>query len=150
MGSLGIVTGLGPVWNWLLLGLVLLGLEIVAPGVHFVWFGFSAMVVAGLVAAFAIAWGWQVLAFSLIAAVLVMVMRNYASPLKAKSDLPELNSRARQYIGRTAHLEDAISGGRGRVRIGDTMWIVAGADAPAGTKVKIVDADGIVLKVEPA
>lgn len=150
MGALGIVTGLGPVWNWLLLGLVLLGLEIVAPGVHFVWFGFSAMVVAGLVAAFAVAWGWQVLAFSVIAAVLVMVMRNYASPLKAKSDLPELNSRARQYIGRTAQLEDAISGGRGRVRIGDTMWIVAGADAPAGTKVRIVDADGIVLKVEPA
>ena len=150
MGALGIVTGLGPVWNWLLLGMVLLGLEIVAPGVHFVWFGFSAMVVAGLVAAFAVAWGWQVLAFSVIAAVLVMVMRNYASPLKAKSDLPELNSRARQYIGRTAQLEDAISGGRGRVRIGDTMWIVAGADAPAGTKVRIVDADGIVLKVEPA
>ena len=150
MGALGIVTGLGPVWNWLLLGLVLLGLEIVAQGVHFVWFGFSAMVVAGLVAAFAVAWGWQVLAFSVIAAVLVMVMRNYASPLKAKSDLPELNSRARQYIGRTAQLEDAISGGRGRVRIGDTMWIVAGADAPAGTKVRIVDADGIVLKVEPA
>ena len=150
MSIFGIAAGLGPLWNWLLLGLVLLGLEIVAPGVHFVWFGFSAIIVAGLVAATGISWGWQVLAFSAIAATLVMVMRGYASPLRTKSDLPELNSRGRQYIGRTAKVEEAVTGGRGRVRLGDTLWIATGPDIAAGTTVKVVGTDGTVLMVEPA
>jgi inner membrane protein len=35
------------------------------------------------------------------------------------------------------------------VRIGDTVWQVRGPDAPAGSRVKVTDADGAVLTVEP-
>jgi membrane protein implicated in regulation of membrane protease activity len=44
-------------------------------------------------------------------------------------------------------LEKPIVDGAGTVRIGDTVWRVAGPDAPAGSRVKIVQADGANLTV---
>ena len=36
--------GLGP-WNWFIIGVLLMALETLVPGVHFLWFGLSAVVV---------------------------------------------------------------------------------------------------------
>jgi membrane protein implicated in regulation of membrane protease activity len=35
------------------------------------------------------------------------------------------------------------------VRIADTTWQVTGPDLPAGSAVRVVGSDGIVLSVEP-
>ena len=40
-------------------------------------------------------------------------------------------------IGRTATLTEPITEGRGRIRIGDTMWRVSGPDLPAGARVRV-------------
>jgi inner membrane protein len=138
---------LGPVWDWLLLAALLLALEIVVPGVHFVWFGFAAAIVAGLVFGTGIPWGVQLVAFGVIACAFVYFLRGYASPARIKSDEPDLNIRGQQYVGRTVTVEDAISGGRGKVRIGDTLWTARGPDVPAGASVKVTGVDGIVLVV---
>ena len=45
-------------------------------------------------------------------------------------------------------LDQAIVGGRGRVRIGDSSWIAEGPDLPAGTRVRVVAVEGVVLKVQ--
>ena len=68
------------------------------------------------------------------------------------SDLPLLNRRSEQLIGRTATLTEPISNGRGRIRIGDTLWRVSGPDLPVGTQVKVTsvatgDLELIVEKV---
>ena len=47
-------------------------------------------------------------------------------------------------------LEKPIIEGWGTVRIDDTVWRVAGPDAPAGSRVKIVQADGASLTVASA
>ncbi len=140
---------LGPVWNWLLLGALLLGLEVVVPGVHFVWFGFAAGIVAALVLATDMPWGWQLVAFAAIAAAFVYAMKGYASPQRIKSDEPDLNVRGQQYVGRVVPVEDAINAGRGKVRIGDTTWTATGPDVPAGASVRITGVEGIVLVVAP-
>lgn len=145
-----ILSDVDPMWSWLLLGALLLCLEVVMPGVHFVWFGFAAIIVSMIVFATGIAWGWQLIAFALTAAAFVICLRGYASPMRLKSDEPDLNARGQQYVGRTALVEDAISGGRGKVRIGDTTWTATGPDTPAGVSVKITGVDGIVLVVAPA
>ena len=44
---------------------------------------------------------------------------------------------ATQLVGRIATLTEPINDGRGRVRIGDTMWRVAGPDLPAGAQVRV-------------
>lgn len=139
---------LGP-WNWMFLGLVLLGLEAVVPGVHFVWFAVAALLVGLLALATGIALPWQLVAFAVLAVASVFLARRWARPDAARSDLPDLNVRASQYIGRVVTVEEPIRGGRGKVRVGDTLWQAEGADTTAGTRVRIKAANGPVLLVEP-
>ncbi|MGE0857431.1 MAG: NfeD family protein, partial [Hyphomicrobiaceae bacterium] len=63
---------------------------------------------------------------------------------------PGLNERASRDLGRRVLVEEAIVGGRGRVRLGDTLWMAQGPDLPVGTCVRIVGRRNSVLMVEPA
>lgn len=148
-GVIGLFYGLGP-WNWFILAVVLLILETVIPGVHFLWFGLAAIVIGflGLVTGFA--WQWQVLAFGLLSVLTVFWVRKYARPDVAISDLPDLNIRGQQYIGRSLVVEQAIHNGRGKVRVGDTLWAAEGPDVPAGEWVTVTGTRGTVLVVERA
>ncbi|MGD9784480.1 MAG: NfeD family protein [Hyphomicrobiaceae bacterium] len=140
---------LGP-WNWFILAVVLFILETVVPGVHFLWFGLAAVFVGILAVATGFAWQWQLIAFALMAVLTVFLVRRYAHPANARSDEPDLNIRGSQYIGRTVIVSHAIEQGRGRVRVGDTIWNAEGEDAAVGTRVRVVGVDGTALVVERA
>ena len=45
---------------------------------------------------------------------------------------------------------EAITGGRGKVRVGDSVWQAEGPDMPAGTAARITGSSGTVLRIEPA
>ena len=144
-------------WNWFFLAITLFALETFVPGVHFLWFGLAATVI-GVMVAGAIAsgyaevfnWPWQLVLFALISVLTVFWVKSYAKPGSAKSDEPDLNVRGAQYIGRVVTIENAIEHGRGKVRVGDTLWPAEGADMPAGTRVKIKAVNGTVFVVENA
>ena len=72
----------------------------------------------------------------------------WAHPTISRSDQPDLNRRAAQLVGRVLIVEEAIEGGRGKVRVGDTLWPVEGPDAPAGAEVRVTAAKTTVLLVE--
>lgn len=72
----------------------------------------------------------------------------WASPSVLKTDQPDLNRRSAQFVGRVVVVEEAIANGRGKVRIGDTLWMAEGPDAPAGADVRITAARGAALEVE--
>jgi membrane protein implicated in regulation of membrane protease activity len=133
-------------WNWLIFGVVLMALELLAPGVFLFWLGLAALLV-GLVS-FAIdpSWQMQILMFAIFAAAAVPLWRRVALSNKAASN-PFLNKRADALVGRVFTLEKPIIDGSGTVRIDDTVWRVAGPDAPAGSRVRIVQADGASLTV---
>jgi membrane protein implicated in regulation of membrane protease activity len=80
----------------------------------------------------------------------VFWVRRYVRPDVARSDLPNLNERSQQYIGRSLIVEQAIQNGRGKVRVGDTLWQAEGPDLPVGTWVKVTAARGTILVVERA
>jgi inner membrane protein len=61
-----------------------------------------------------------------------------------------LNRRAEQLVGTVATLDQAIEGGRGRVKIDDAFWTVEGADLPLGTRVRVIAVNGMTLKVQEA
>jgi membrane protein implicated in regulation of membrane protease activity len=143
------VTGLGP-WNWLILAALLFALELLAPGIFFMWFGFAAVVTGLLAFGFDTGWQWQLIAFCLLSVAAVLVALKYLRKHPLESERPLLNERAVQYVGQTFALLDAIHNGRGSVRIGDTIWRVEGPELPKGTRVKVLGADGTVLKVAPA
>jgi membrane protein implicated in regulation of membrane protease activity len=138
-------------WNWLIFGFILMALELAAPGVFLFWLGLAALLV-GLVS-FAIKphWQTQLLMFAVFAAAAVPAWRHFArSSTSASQSNPLLNKRTEALIGRVFTLEKPIIDGSGTVRIDDTIWRVAGPDVPAGSRVKIVRADGASLTVAAA
>lgn len=72
----------------------------------------------------------------------------WAHPSVSTSDQPDLNRRGAQLIGRVLIVEEAIEGGRGKVRIGDTLWPVEGPDLPVGAQVRVAGIRGTALVVE--
>lgn len=144
---LSFLHGLGP-WSWLIFALVLYALEAVIPGVNLIWFGTAALVVGVLVFATGITWPWQLVIFAVISIVTAFAVRKFARSRVTITDAPDLNVRGHQYIGREFVLAEAIKGGRGRVRVGDSLWQAEGADAPAGTRVRVTSVHDAVLMVE--
>jgi len=147
MSLFNLLSALGP-WNWFILAVLLFALETVIPGVHFLWFGVAAVLVGMLALAADIGWQWQLIVFALIAVATVFLVRRYARSDATRSDLPDLNVRGAQYIGRTVTVEESIKSGRGKVRVGDTIWQAEGADAAAGSRVIVKSVNGTVLVVE--
>ncbi|HEV7415627.1 NfeD family protein [Tianweitania sediminis] len=143
---------LGP-WNWILLGMVLLAAEIVLPGVFLLWIGIAALLVGALSLQIweMAAWTWQLqtILFLVLALASAYLGSRWVRVHDTASDEPLLNQPATQLIGRTAVLGEPIRENRGRIRLGDTIWLVQGADADAGTRVKVVGTRGSELLVEP-
>jgi membrane protein implicated in regulation of membrane protease activity len=138
-------------WNWLVFGMLLMGLELLAPGVFLFWLGLAALLVGLLSFVIAPSWQLQFLMFAVFAAAAVPVWRRVARSNSGVSNSnPFLNKRSEAMIGRVFTLEKPIIDGAGTVRIDDTIWRVAGPDTPAGSRVKIVRADGASLTVAVA
>jgi inner membrane protein len=136
-------------WNWLIFGIVLMALELLAPGLF--WLGLAALLVGLLSFAIHPSWQVQILMFAIFAAAAVPLWRRVARNGKAASQSnPFLNKRADALVGRVFTLEKPIIDGSGTVRIDDTIWRVAGPDTPAGSWVRIVQADGASLTVAAA
>jgi hypothetical protein len=135
-------------WNWLIFGILLMVLELAAPGVFLFWFGLAALLVGLASFAFEPSWQLQILMFAVFAVAAVPLWRRLARSSGApSSDNPYLNRRAAALVGRVFTLEKPIIDGTGTVRIDDTVWRVAGPDTPAGSRVRVVQADGANLTV---
>lgn len=134
-------------WNWLIVGLLLIGVEVLAPGVFMLWLGVAALLVGLLSFAVDLHWQTQILLFAVFAAAAVPVWRRLARRSKAETSNPFLNRRSDALVGRVFTLEKPIQDGSGTVRIDDTIWRVTGPDTPAGSRIRVVKADGAMLTV---
>ncbi|MEI9409046.1 NfeD family protein [Mesorhizobium salmacidum] len=138
-----IVSELGP-WNWMVLGFVLLVVEVIAPGFFMLWIGIAALIVGAvsLLIWDAAIWTWQVqvLLFLVLSLVSAFAGKKLMGGHDQPSDQPLLNRRGAQMIGRMATLAEPIRDGRGRIKLGDTLWRVSGPDLPAGTQVRVTAA----------
>ena len=146
---IGLIATLGP-WSWIILGVILLAIEIVAPGSFILWLGVAALVTGALAFVFELAWQTQLIAYSLLAILAVSGWWLYSGGRRPRGPEPVLHRRSELYVGRVFTLDQPISGGAGRVHIDDTVWRVTGPDLPAGAKIRVVAADGAVLRVEQA
>lgn len=91
---------------------------------------------------------WYVSAAGALLIADILIDFVWAHPSVLKSDQPDLNRRGAQFVGLTVCVEEAIEHGRGKVRVGDTLWTAEGPDAPAGAEVRITAAQGTLLQVE--
>ena len=136
-------------WHWWSLGAILLIVELLAPGMFFLWMGESAFVVGAILWLFpGMDEEYQVMLFSVLSVISILAARRFLKRRPIESDRPFLNQRTAQYVGRVFTLEEAIINGRGKIRVDDSTWRVEGEDCPAGAKVRVVDAEGVILKVQ--
>ena len=141
--------GLDDHWWWLIAAALLGILEIFLPGVFLVWMAVAAALTGILVAFLPLSLPFQLALFGLLAMAAVYGGRRVYERNPVPSSDPLLNDRTARLIGQTVTVVTAIESGEGRVKVGDGVWAAHGPDAPAGTRMKVVGAEGICLKVEP-
>ncbi len=139
---------LGP-WGWIIAGVVLVGVEVLAPGAFMLWLGLAALA-TGLIA-FLVPLGLESgsLVFAGLAIASVLVGRALTGR-QVPPVGPQLNDRGSTLVGRVFVLDGPLSEGRGRVRVDDGFWQVTGPDLPAGTEVRVTGSDGSMLQVVAA
>ncbi|MBL8631441.1 MAG: NfeD family protein [Rhodospirillaceae bacterium] len=138
-------------WGWWLFALALFVIELLAPGVFFLWLGLAAVVV-GFIVLLLPELGWQVdfAIFAVLSVISAVMGPRYWKPNAGENPDPTLNQRGSQYVGQVYTLETAIENGHGRVTVADGSWLVSGPDLPQGAKVRVVGVEGAKLKVESA
>ncbi|HID82623.1 MAG TPA: NfeD family protein [Chromatiales bacterium] len=138
-------------WHWWVLGILLVTLEIFAPSTFFLWLGISAGIVGMVLLVIPeMSWELQLILFAVLAVISIFSGRRYFRRNPIQTDNPLLNRRAEQYVGRVFTLEEPVVNGVGKVHVDDSTWRVSGPDLPAGKQVKVVAADGVILKIEAA
>lgn len=138
---------------WLALAVLLLLLEMGSGTFFLLWLSAPAFVMAGLTwLAPGIAWQWQLtlFAFGGIAAVLGWRHFRPSVNVSARADDGQLlNQRGAALIGREFTLEQDLTDGQGRLRVGDSWWQAqAHSDLTAGTKVRVIGVEGATLRIE--
>jgi len=138
-------------WDWLALGTVLLILEVFGAGGYLLWIGVAAAAVGILTYILpGMSWELQFLLFAVLSVLTAVYWWRRQRVVIRQSDQPGLNMRGQELIGRKFTVHDAITAGRGKIKVNDGVWMVIGPDAPAGSLVRVVSQDGAILKVEPA
>ena len=135
-------------WFWWIVAGIMFVLELLVPAFFFLWFGFAAVATGLVVLVIPMGWQLQGLTFAVLAVVCLAISRKFFARPDAGTNL-KLNQRVQGYVGKSYPLETAIKNRRGKVRIHDSNWEVRGPDAPAGTWVRVVSAEGATLIVEP-
>lgn len=137
-------------WNWFVIALVLLGLEMALPGVVFMWMAIASAIVGGIVFITPeLGWEYQFINFAILSIISVVAGRKYLKRNPIVSEDSTLNKRADQYVGQVFALIRDMENGRGRVRIGDSNWSVEGDfEAKESDKVKVIGTNVTILKVE--
>jgi membrane protein implicated in regulation of membrane protease activity len=136
-------------WAWIILGVILIGVELVAPSSFFLWLGLAAIVTGLIDAALGLSWQTAALLFAALC-IAAVVLGRAVTRFKSQAD-PQagmLNQRGQSLVGRVFTLETPIKDGEGRIRVDDSSWRVTGADRFAGAKVRVVRIEGSTLVVD--
>lgn len=133
-------------WFWLSLGLILVVVEMVVPGVFFLWFGIGAFI-TGIVALIfkGIAIKYLTAIFAVFSLIAVFFGRKYFKKTDVKNGLNDSNAK---YFGRKVKAEGAFENGHGRVLMGDTSWeAVSDENISAGQLLYVSGVQDSILKV---
>jgi membrane protein implicated in regulation of membrane protease activity len=136
-------------WIWGTIAVALFIVELVAPGYFLIFPALGAFAVgladlAGITGLEAQLVGF--VAFSaLLFALLVRHYRRLISNQKQDPvNLPE------RLVGAQGTVEDRLTAGRGKIRLGDSVWLARGPDLEKGHAVRVAAVEGTVLVVVPA
>lgn len=153
---IGLLEGL-TVWHWLGIGIVLLTLEVAVGTFDLLWIAMGAFATAlfALIVPDPVGgWQGQLIFFGFMALVFVVSGRTLFKGLRNRSTShPNLNDKIASMVGNRGEAATNFEGGRGKVKIGDSVWLaerVGDAMIGKGDQLVVTGADGTTLKVKPA
>ena len=141
------MNGIDAGWLWLIGGVLLLILEVLAPGFFLMFLGAAAIATGVFTLLFDLGTVPQLALFALYALIAVLGGRRFYANRTPSSD-PLLNDRAGRLVGKVVTVVAAVDEHSGRVRVGDGDWSARGGPAGIGERVRITGVDGNCLKVE--
>lgn len=145
------------VWHWLILALVLLGVEMLLGTFDLLMVSIAAFLTTAF-AAFGPAaftgWEAQLTVFFGASIVLIILGRTVFTNLRTGGPgEPALNRRMHRMVGARGTVVDDFASGQGRVRLGDTEWLaeaIQGENLKAGAAIVVEGARSTVVLVRPA
>jgi membrane protein implicated in regulation of membrane protease activity len=140
-----------PFWLWLVIGVVLLGIEAAASTEWLLWPAVAAGVVA-LITAIAPNLGLPVEGgiFATLTVIATLASRTLIKRVNP-TDEPDINDRNLRLVGERARVVEAFVDGRGRVFVSGAEWPaeIEGSAPLAGESVVVESVDGSRLRVRP-
>lgn len=140
------------VWQWLILGFLLLVLELFTGTLFILWPAIAAIIVGIVLAILPLGWEMQLLLFAIITTAGLIWGEKYLRPrLNKDKGADGLNERGTSMIGQRVKAVGDFDMGRGRVKVGDTEWAATmeTGDAKAGQELRIISVSGASVAVEP-
>ena len=138
-------------WFWWIAAGILLFVELMLPGVFFIWLALAAATVGIVTWFLVLAWQIEALLFAGFAIAYVFLAAPWYSKNKhLGSDQPNLNQRIYGFVGKNYVLVEPIVNGHGKLNIDGTRWELLGPDLPAGTHVHVSGVEGMKLRVREA
>ena len=142
------MNGIDPGWLWLIGGVLLLILEVIAPGFFLVFLGAAAIATGLFTVLFNLGAAAELALFALYSVIAVLVGRRFYANRTADSTDPLLNDRAGRLVGKVVTVVATVDDQSGRVRVGDSEWSARGGPAAVGERVRITGVEGNCLTVE--
>ena len=137
-------------WAWMILAGGLGLAEMFVPGAYLAWIALGAAVTGAADAAFGLSLEAQLAVFAaataLSCAAGYFVYRELARRQQRHEE--PLNERHRTMLGERGTVCEAFVNGRGKVRLGDSVWLAAGPELGEGATVVVSGFRGTRLVVE--
>ena len=138
-----------PAVIWFLVGLGLLLLELILPGLVILFFGIGAWITALVCAVTDINLNWQIFIFLVASLLGLVLLRKYLKKRFFSKADKETQDQLEEFIGREAMAVEAFKDGTGLVEFKGTRW-TARSDDPVskGQWVTIQSKDSLTLIVK--
>jgi membrane protein implicated in regulation of membrane protease activity len=140
-------------WHWLVLGMVLIGLELVVPSFTIIWFGLGAVLVSIILAIFP---GYslpaQILTWTVASALFTFAWFRFFNPRNNKTFAGTSKGAVVGEIGLVIRGAEPYAKGVVKFQLpllGADEWPCMADDSlEVGDRVRVVDVEGHVMKVE--
>lgn len=138
-----------PAVIWFLVGLGLLLLELVLPGLVILFFGIGAWVTALVCTITDVNLNWQILIFLVASLLGLVLLRKYLKKRFFNRSDKEIDDQLEEFIGRKAQAIDDFKNGSGKVEFKGTQWTARSSELISkGDWVIIRSKDSLTFKVE--
>jgi inner membrane protein len=138
-------------WTWATAALLVALVEVLAPGFYLVWIALGGLVTGIAVLLFDVQSLTTQLEIFAVAVVASCIGGFFVYRAIADTTAQQLvNRREAELIGARGVVAEPLTNGRGKIRLGDTVWLAEGPDLPAGTPVVVTKLRGTVAVVAAA